>query len=294
MPATILDGKLISQQIREEVAREAKTLTDQGHPLQLKAVLVGDPPAGRLYAQSQANLCTQVSIQYELDQLPEDITQDALCEHLHALNNDPAVTGIMLHMPLPDHLSPTAAQYCIDPYKDVEGVNPANIGFVFYRQTIIAPCTALAVTEIIKHSGVTVRGAEAVVVGQGSIVGRPISLFLLQEMATVTGCHVATRDLAEHTRRAEILIVAVGKPGLIGAEHIRPGALVIDVGINRVTETGPDGKPKSRTVGDVRFDEAVDVAGQISPVPGGVGPVTVSLLLRNTIEAAKKQRLRDK
>jgi methylenetetrahydrofolate dehydrogenase (NADP+)/methenyltetrahydrofolate cyclohydrolase len=200
-----------------------------------------------------------------------------------SLNRDPSVSGIMLHLPLPGHLDATAMQYQIDPVKDVEGVNPANIGYVVYGHTLIAPCTALAVIELIKLTGVPLRGAEAVVVGASEIAGKPISLLLTEQMATVTLCHIATRDLAAHTRRAEVLVVAVGKPGLIGADFIREGAVVIDVGINRVTL--PDGSKK--TVGDVDSGPVSKKAGWVSPVPGGVGPVTVAMLLKNTIRAAE-------
>src|SRR4051794_22540181 len=189
----------------------------------------------------------------------------------------------MLHLPLPGHLDATQLQYQIDPVKDVEGVNPANIGYVVYGHTLIAPCTALAVIELIKSTGVTLRGAEAVVVGASEIAGKPIALLLTEEMATVTLCHIATRDLAAHTRRAEILVVAVGKPGLITAEHVREGAVVTDVGSNRVKQ--PDGT--SKTVGDVVFETVEPRAAHITPVPGGVGPMTVAILLRNTLRSAQ-------
>ena len=181
-----------------------------------------------------------------------------------------------------------AMQYHIDPYKDVEGVNPSNIGLLFYDQPIIAPCTAVAVMEILREADISPRGLDAVVVGQGAIAGRPVSLFLLQEMATVTCCHIATRDLYRHTREADLLIVAVGKPDLIRAQHVKPGAVVIDVGINSVTT--PDGE--RRIVGDVAYDEVREVAGVVTPVPGGVGPVTVAVLLRSATEAAAKQLAR--
>lgn len=285
MAAQILDGKSISSAIRAEVAREAERLTTLGRPPTLAAVMVGQPPAGNIYAHSQQRLCQKVGIEYQLHQLDQHITQPALCQHIQQLNRDPSVTGVVLLLPLPDAINPSSVQYCIDPFKDVEGVNPANVGFVFYSQPIIAPCASLAVVELIRHSGTTIRGAEAVVVGQGAVVGRPIGLFLLHEMATVTSCHIATRDLAGHTRKADILVVAVGKPGLITADMIKPGAVVIDVGVNRITT--PDGN--QQVVGDVDFEQVSQVAGAITPVPGGVGPLTVALLLRNTIEAARKQ-----
>jgi methylenetetrahydrofolate dehydrogenase (NADP+)/methenyltetrahydrofolate cyclohydrolase len=180
-------------------------------------------------------------------------------------------------------MDPTEMQYRIDPVKDVEGVNPANIGYVVYGHTRIAPCTAMAVIELIESTDVELRGAEAVVVGASEIAGKPIALLLTQQLATVTLCHIATRDLMAHTRRADILVVAAGKAGLISAEHIKPGAVVIDVGINRVT--GSDGAKK--TVGDVCFEEARERAGFLTPVPGGVGPMTVAMLLKNTLRSAE-------
>ena len=187
-----------------------------------------------------------------------------------------------MHLPLPPGLNTQRLQYEIDVVKDVEGVNPANIGYVVYGQTLIAPCTALSVIELIKTTGVAIRGAEAVVVGASEIAGKPIALLLTEQLATVTLCHVATKNLIEHTQRAEILVVAVGKPALITGEQVRDGSVVIDVGINRVTL--PDGSKK--TVGDVDFDSVAPRVAHITPVPGGVGPMTVAMLMKNTIRSA--------
>ncbi len=283
MPAQILDGAAYAAEIRTEVTRQVARFTSQHGPIKLCAVLVGSDAAGRLYAENQRRLSVKVGVQYELVELPETTSQADLDETIDRLNADSSVTGIILQLPLPAQIEPALAQYRIDPYKDVEGVNPANIGLLFYGEPIIAPCTALAVSELIRRSGVPQRGANAVVIGQSPIVGKPITMFLLSHMATVTGCHVATRDLAAHTRQADILVVAIGKPRAIGVEHVKPGAVVIDVGINRVV---------TRTVGDVDFDAVVQVAGHITPVPGGVGPLTVAMLLRNTVEAAFKQQQR--
>jgi len=290
MAATIIDGKAVAARIRSDVATEVERLVADGVRPRLAAVLVGEPPAGRIYAQSQQKQCNSVGIEYELCHLPETTTQAELIERIVRLNGDPSVTGIMLHMPLPEAIDPPQVQFRIDPYKDVEGVSPANIGLVFYGEPIIAPCTALSVVELIRESGVTIRGAEIVVVGQSDIVGKPVTMFMLEQMGTVTGCHIATRDLSAHTRRADVLIVAVGKPGLITADHVKPGAVVIDVGINRIKV--PDGKGGriSATIGDVDFASVAPVAGAVTPVPGGVGPVTVAMLLRNTVEAVRKQR----
>jgi len=292
MPARCLDGNAIAAEIRAEVARDAASLLDNGCPVKLAAVLVGSDEASRLYAESQRKLCGSVGFAYELVELPADVSQDDLHATIDRLNADASITGIILQLPLPAPLDTALAQWRIDPYKDVEGVNPANIGLLFYGEPLIQPCTALAVLEMVRRSGAVLRGARAVVVGQSTIVGRPVTMALLARMATVTGCHIATRDLAEHTRQAEILVVAVGKPRLVGAELVRPGAVVIDVGINRVVQRDAGGREVKRTVGDVDFDSVSAVAGTITPVPGGVGPVTVAMLLRNTIEAARKQRQR--
>ena len=289
MPARIIDGTTIAAATRQEVAARVKRLADRGRVVHLTAILVGSTPAGELYAQRQREACQAAGINYELRTLSADADAKALTSLIHQLNRDPAVSGIMLHLPLPRQLDATAMQYQIDPVKDVEGVNPANIGYVVYGHTLIAPCTALAVIELIKSTGVAIGGAEAVVVGASEIAGKPIALLLAEAMATVTLCHIATRDLMLHTSRAEILVVAVGQPGLIHGEDVRPGAIVIDVGINRVP--APDkGEGKTRLVGDVDFAEASKVAGAITPVPGGVGLMTVACLMRNTVIAACRQR----
>ncbi|MBU0640252.1 MAG: bifunctional 5,10-methylenetetrahydrofolate dehydrogenase/5,10-methenyltetrahydrofolate cyclohydrolase [Planctomycetes bacterium] len=287
--ATRLDGKAYAAEICATVTRDVAQFTTHHRPIKLCAVLVGTDEAGRLYARSQRKRSVVVGIQYELVELPEDTTQAELLAVIDRLNQAPDVTGIILQLPPPPHIDAAVAQYRIDPYKDVEGVNPANIGWLFYGEPIIAPCTALAVNEMVRRSGILVRGAEAVVVGQSRIVGRPVSMFLGTQMATVTACHIATRDLATHTRRADLLVVGIGHPRAIGVEHVKPGAVVIDVGINKVNATAPDGRQVRRTVGDVDFEPVAQVASAITPVPGGVGPLTVAMLLRNTVEAARKQ-----
>lgn len=290
MAAVVLDGAQYAAQIRSEVARGVAELAQRGPPIRLCAILVGDDEPSRLYAASQQRQCTQVGIQYELRELPAQTTQAELLAHIDRLNGDPSVTGVILQLPLPPGLDSAAAQFRIDPYKDVEGVSPANIGLLFYGEPIIAPCTALAVNELLRRSGVKLRGVHAVVVGQSRIVGKPVTMFLLGNEATVTACNIHTVDLPGHTRRGDVLIVAIGRPRTIGPQHVKPGAVVIDVGINTVTQPGPDGRPVRCTVGDVDFEAVRQVAGAISPVPGGVGPLTVAMLLRNTLEAARKQR----
>src|SRR5690349_14901243 len=247
MPGKLIDGSALAARIKEDVSRRVRELSARGRSVHLTAVLVGSTPAGELYANRQADACRAVGIDYELMTLPVDADKETVSATIHKLNRDPSVTGIMLHLPLPAHLNATELQYEIDPVKDVEGVNPANIGYVVYGHTLIAPCTALSVIELIKSTGTNLRGAEAVVVGASEIAGKPIALLLTEQMATVTLCHIATRDLPRHTRDADIVVVAVGKAGLINADHIKEGAIVIDVGINRIAQ--PDGSMK--TVGDV-------------------------------------------
>jgi methylenetetrahydrofolate dehydrogenase (NADP+) / methenyltetrahydrofolate cyclohydrolase len=283
MSAKIIDGLALAQSVKEGVQRRVAELAAKPRRVALTAVLVGSTAAGELYAARQAEACRAVGIEYALRTAPASASAADVKRLLQSLNNDPAVTGIMLHLPLPSHLDATELQYTIDPVKDVEGVNPANIGYVVYGHTRIAPCTALAVIELIESTGVTLRGMEAVVVGASEIAGKPIALLLTERMATTTTCHVATRDLPLHTRRAEVLVVAVGKPGLIAAGDVREGAIVIDVGINRITL--PDGSKK--TIGDVDFESVRVKAGFITPVPGGVGPMTVAMLLKNTVRSAE-------
>jgi len=289
MAARIIDGTALARQVREQVRAQVQELAAAGRRPKLAALVVGLPPPALLYANSQQAQCDKVGIEYQLLHLAEDSTAAEVADTIGCLNSDPTVTGIILLMPLPNGMDAPAMQYRIDPYKDVEGVNPANIGMCFYGQPIIAPCASLAAVELIRSTGVAIRGAEAVVVGQGAVVGRPITTFLLHEMATVTGCHIATRDLAELTWRADILVVGVGKPNLITRDHVKPGAVVIDVGVNRIDRMDSNGNKTTVTVGDVDFPEVCKVAGAITPVPGGVGPMTVAMLLRNTVEAVRKQ-----
>jgi methylenetetrahydrofolate dehydrogenase (NADP+) / methenyltetrahydrofolate cyclohydrolase len=282
MAAKIIDGAALAERVKADVKERVGAHQRAGRPVYLVAVLVGGSPAGEIFAQRQADACRAVGIEYQLLKLDGDSTHEQVMQAISRLNHDPAVTGIMVHLPLPAHLNATELQYHIDPVKDVEGVNPANIGYVVYGQTLIAPFTAQACIELINATGVELRGAEVTVVGASQIVGRPIGLLLTQQMATVTTCHIATRDLKLHTTRADILVAAAGKAGLITADHVKEGAVVIDVGINRITLA--DGTKK--TVGDVDFESVSRKAAAITPVPGGVGPMTVAMLLQNTLRSA--------
>lgn len=282
----LLDGVAIAAEIREAVALEVAQRSAAAGAIRLAVILVGADPAARQYAEGQRKRFGQVGMEYELVALPAAVSQAQLIEAVRQQNRDPRVTGVLLQMPLPPGLDSAAAQFAIDPAKDVEGVHPENLGALFHDQSRLCPCTAIAVVELAQRSGMTLRGAEAVVVGRSRIVGRPVAMMLTAMNATVTVCGSATRDLIAHTRRAELLVVATGKPRMISASHVRPGAVVIDVGINSVNELDSAGAPRTRTVGDVDFDSVAPLTAAITPVPGGVGPVTVAMLLRNTLAAA--------
>ena len=252
--------------------------------VRLVAVSVGDSGASDVYLRNQRRACARVGIRFRHDRLPTATTQKGLHTHLRALAADPRVSGIILQMPLPGHLDARRAQETMDPRKDVEGIHPVNLGRLAGARPQLAPCTALAAVHVLESAGVQLKGAETVVVGHSEIVGKPLALLLLDRLATVTVCHIGTRDLAAHTRRADVVCVAVGKPDLVRADMLKPGAAVVDIGINVVK----DDEGNRRVVGDVSKD-AEDVAGLITPVPGGVGPVTVGILLRNTVTAARLQ-----
>ncbi len=288
MPAKVIQGKELSAKIRQRNESRVCELAAMGVTVRLDAVIVGEPESGILYARSQEKQCKRIGIDYLLHTLPDNATDDDVLTQIDTLNRDPKVTGILLNLPLPDHLDAPAAQYAIDPYKDIEGVNPSNIGLMFYGTPINAPCTALAVLTILKEANIDLRGKHVTVVGQGNIVGKPIALGLIAEEATVVTCNIYTDDLIAHTKAADILIAAAGVPEMITAAHVKEGAVVIDVGINSVPADETKGLP-ARVVGDVRFDDVSQKASLITPVPGGVGPVTVAVLLQSAIEAANKQ-----
>jgi len=296
MAAKIIEGVAIANQIRAEIAREVTKLRDAGKTVRLTCVQVGEKPESVLYVKNQQRVCSAVGIDFNMVQLPDSISQQALIHKIHELNQSPDVTGIILELPLPSRINTFMCQRAIEPQKDAEGVHPVNLGLLVYGVAHHAPCTAMAAYQLIKSTGEDLRGKECTVVGHSQIVGKPVSLMLLHDFCTVTTCHIATRDLAAHTRNADVLVVAVGKPGLIKANMVKPGAMVIDVGVNRVPVMDANGKPvlnekgkqTYRTVGDVE-DQVKEVAGWITPVPGGVGPVTVTILLRNVAEAAKHE-----
>ncbi|MEZ5965771.1 MAG: bifunctional 5,10-methylenetetrahydrofolate dehydrogenase/5,10-methenyltetrahydrofolate cyclohydrolase [Planctomycetota bacterium] len=276
VPARIIDGKALAAKIQEQLVAARAQLGPAA--VRLVSLRVGDHQAAGVYLRNQMRAAERVGIELIDDRLPGAIDEAGLVRRVEDHNRDPKVTGILVQRPLPQTIDPRTIQAAIAPHKDVEGMNPANMGAILYREPLLAPCTALAALHVIMHALPDVRGAEAVVVGHSEIVGKPIAILLLHHLATVTVCHIGTRNLAEHTRGADILVVAVGKAGLVTGDMIRPGALVVDIGINQRTDGG--------VCGDVDFASAVEVAGQITPVPGGVGPVTVQILMRNTLRAA--------
>jgi methylenetetrahydrofolate dehydrogenase (NADP+) / methenyltetrahydrofolate cyclohydrolase len=281
--AEILKGDPIAEAILDELKPQIQKLQDT-RPPKLVAILAGDNPGSKFYAKSQQKDCDKLGIGYELKELPNDISESDMVAVIDELNEDEAVTGIILLVPVPKHLNARALQAAIAPSKDVDGVHPVNLGRVVQGDSTLAPCTAQAAVAMVEAAGIEIEGAEIVMVGHSEIVGKPTALLLLEPLATVTVCHIGTRDTAAHTREADVVIVATGVPGLVKPDWIKPGALVVDVGINRVK--GDDGKTK--IVGDV--DPAVaEVAGIMTPVPGGVGAVTAAMLMKNTVAAAKMQ-----
>ncbi len=280
MAAHIIDGKKIAAQVREEVRQRAAALRERtGRVPGLAAVLVGDDPASATYVRTKTRACEEAGLASHQVTLPAATPQADLLRLIHDLNRDPAIHGILVQLPLPKPLDERAVLEAVDPAKDVDGFTFGSIGRLVENQPLFVPCTPAGILELLDREGIEVRGKDAVVVGRSEIVGKPTAMLLLHRHATVTICHSRTADLAGHCRRADILVAAVGRPRLITGEMVKPGATVIDVGINRV-----DGK----LVGDVDFAPAAERAAHITPVPGGVGPMTVALLLRNTLEACAR------
>jgi methylenetetrahydrofolate dehydrogenase (NADP+)/methenyltetrahydrofolate cyclohydrolase len=282
--ARILDGKATAAQIRSEVAERVRALSDKGITPGLAAVLVGDDQASRIYVGQKHKACADVGIRSEQIDLPAYVTEHELLATIRRLNRDPEIHGIIVQLPLPRHLRELEVQRAILAEKDVDGLHPLNIGMMVRQAPGFLPATPYGIVELLLRCEVPIEGAEVTIVGYGELVGAPLSVMLTQNSvrgnATVTSTHIRTRDLLEATRRADILVAAAGVPQLIGAEHVKPGATVVDVGVHR-TDRG--------LVGDVRFDEVLEVAGAVSPVPGGVGPMTVAMLLVNTVQAAEAQ-----
>lgn len=282
MSAVIIDGKKVAAEIRDEVVREVQAFKEKGISPKMAVVLVGDDPASVVYARAKEKACQKVGIDYELVSFPASAGEDEVIAKLRELSADPSVHGIMVELPLPKHISKERVMLEVAPLKDVDCVNPQNRGFLFSRKEGLFPATPMSCVEILKRAGINLEGKHAVLVGRGDTVGKPLIFLLLHENATVTICHTRTRDLGYYTRQADVLIAAAGKAGLISGDMIKPGACVVDAGINEVEGGG--------ITGDVKFEEALEVAGYITPVPGGVGALTTALIQKNLIRALRMQR----
>lgn len=291
MTAKILDGKQIATEMRAELQREVAALAARGIVPGLGVILVGDDPASRSYVTAKEKACAEIGIFSDDNRLPSATTQAELLARVDAMNRDPRIHGILVQLPLPRHIDDEAVLLAIDPDKDVDGFHPVNVGRMVVGQRAFLPCTPHGVLQMLARSGIVIEGAHVVIVGRSPIVGKPLANLLMRKdrlgNATVTVCHTRTPDIGEHTRRADIVIAAAGRPNTVTADMVRAGAVVVDVGVNRI----PDVTRKSgfRLVGDVDFEAVRKKAALITPVPGGVGPMTITMLLFNTIAAARRQ-----
>lgn len=281
MSSVIINGKEIGQEIRTGVATRVKKLKEKGITPGLAVILVGDNPASKTYVANKQKSCEQIGMYSELVKLPEDISEQALLEKIRELNERASIHGILVQLPLPKHINEDKVIQTISPEKDVDGFSPISVGKMMLGQDTYLPCTPYGVMKMLEHTGIDVAGKHAVIVGRSHIVGKPMGQLLLQKDATVTYTHSKTPDLPSFTKQADILIAAVGRANFITSEHIKEGAVVIDVGINRNQD--------NRLCGDVDFDDVQGIASHITPVPGGVGPMTITMLLENTVQAAEKE-----
>ena len=291
MPAELIDGVRIARAIREEVAREVSLLRTVGGRPGLAVILVGDDPASDVYVRAKGRACEEAGMQSETIRLPATTSEQELLGRIAALNNDDGIHGILIQMPLPSHIRSDTVVRAVDPTKDVDGFHPVNVGKMLAgNRDGFIPCTPAGIQVLLDRSGVDPSGQECVIVGRSNIVGKPMAALLMQDApggnATVTVCHRHTRDLTAHLRRADIVIAAAGRPGLVTGEMLKPGAVVIDVGMTRIAD--PRSRRGYRLVGDVDFDSARLVASRITPVPGGVGPMTIAMLLSNTVKSARR------
>ncbi len=280
--AKILDGKMVSQRIKDELAQEVTELKAKGINPGLAVIIVGDDPASRVYVNNKKKACEQIGIYSEEYALSEETTQEELLKLIEKLNNDKKINGILVQLPVPKHINEETIINAIKPEKDVDAFHPVNVGKIMVGNFDFVPCTPAGVMELIKESGISVEGKECVIVGRSNIVGKPQAMLLLHQNGTVTICHSRTKNLKEKTLQADILVAAVGIPEFIKGDMIKPGAVVIDVGINRIAD--------KKLVGDVEFESAQKVASAITPVPGGVGPMTIAMLMKNTVKAALIQQ----
>jgi methylenetetrahydrofolate dehydrogenase (NADP+)/methenyltetrahydrofolate cyclohydrolase len=290
MAAKIIDGKQVAAEIRGELQREIAQLKTQGVVPGLGVILVGEDPASQSYVTGKERACAEIGIFSADNRLPAGTSQEELIARVRRMNGDPKIHGILVQLPLPKHLNESEVLLAIDPNKDVDGFHPVNVGKMVVGEKAFLPCTPHGVVQLLVRNGVTIDGAHVVIVGRSNIVGKPLANMLIQKSptgnATVTVCHTRTKELASYTRRADILIAAAGRPKTITAEMVREGAVVIDVGVNRVEDATK--KAGFRLVGDVDFDAVKEKAALITPVPGGVGPMTITMLLYNTVESARR------
>lgn len=277
--AKIIDGKMISQQLKDELRQEVAQLKEQGKNCCLAVIQVGNDPASSVYVGNKKKACTYIGIESLSYELPEDTSEEELLALIAKLNEDKNVHGILCQLPLPKHMDEDKVIQAIDPKKDVDGFHPQNVGALVIGQKGFVSCTPAGIIELLHRSGVEIEGKHCVVIGRSNIVGKPMSLLMLRENATVTVCHSRTKNLPQICKEADILIVAIGKPQFITAEYVGEGAVVIDVGIHR--------DENNKLCGDVKFDEVEPVASAITPVPGGVGPMTIAMLMKNCVEAMK-------
>ncbi|QMV44253.1 bifunctional methylenetetrahydrofolate dehydrogenase/methenyltetrahydrofolate cyclohydrolase FolD [Cohnella cholangitidis] len=282
MSAQIIYGKQISDTIREELLQEVEQLKQQGITPGLVVILVGEDPASQVYVRNKAKACEQLGYHSEVIRVPAETTQEELLALIQKYNEQRNIHGILVQLPLPKHIEEKAIIDAISVEKDVDGFHPESVGNLMIGDDALLPCTPSGVIELLKRTGNSPAGKHAVVIGRSNIVGKPVAMLLLRENATVTICHSRTPNIAEIARQADILVVGVGVPKLVKKDWVKPGAVVIDVGVNRL----PDGK----LCGDVDYDDVFDVAGWITPVPGGVGPMTITMLMANTLKSAKKAR----
>ncbi|SDF79832.1 methenyltetrahydrofolate cyclohydrolase /5,10-methylenetetrahydrofolate dehydrogenase (NADP+) [Limimonas halophila] len=282
----LIDGRGVAMGIRDGVAKRIARLREANWQPRLVSLAVGAAEPAKLYIRNQRKVADKLGIEFDDRYYDESITREELLATIQALNADPSVTGIILQRPLPDHLPMKELQSAVHPLKDVEGMHPSSIGNIVYDDLVLGPCTAVAAVEMLKSTGLNLPGLEVVVVGHSVIVGKPIAFLLMSEGATVTVCHHMTRNLTVHSRRADAVFVAVGKPQLITGDMIKPGSALIDIGINQIE----DEQGNTKVVGDADHDSCYDVAGWLTPVPGGVGPVTVSVLMQNVAKAAELQK----
>lgn len=291
MSASIIDGRAVAARVRAQVAEEVEELVAQtGRKPGLATILVGDDPASAVYVGGKQRACGEVGMRPFDERMPAESSHEQVAETIARLNADPDVSGILLQLPVPEHLDGPSLTQLIDPLKDVDGLTPVNVGLLSLGREGLRPCTPLGVLELLSSVSVALEGAEAVVVGRSNLFGKPMAAMLLERNATVTVCHSRTRDLEAACARADVLIAAAGRPRLLGAAHVKRGAVVIDVGMNRLTPE--EAGNRSGLVGDVDFSAASEIASAITPVPGGVGPMTIAMLLRNTLQAARMQRER--